>query len=223
MAKLLPFKPAVSIGDDREPTVLELDGDEADAVFEALSARTARRMLTALYEEPRAASDLTDVADTSLQNVQYHLDKLRDAGLIEVADTWYSETGTEMKVYAPTDSAVVLFASEESGSALRDALRTLLGGLAVLAPAALLVRWAVDRLSPDEPATEGMAGGGDGGGDDVDIATTPRATETADAPPADPLLADLAAVLGDPGVAFLLGGLLVLALAAAWRYRSRVD
>jgi len=223
MAKLLPFKPEVSIGDDREPTVLELDGDEADAVFEALSARTARRMLTALYEEPRAASDLADVVDTSLQNVQYHLEKLRDAGLIEVVDTWYSETGTEMKVYAPTDSAVVLFAGEESGSALRDALRTLLGGLAILGPAALLVRWGVERLSPDEPAAEGMTADGGDGGDDVGIATTPRATESADAASADSLLADLAAALGDPGVAFLLGGLLVLALAVAWRYRARID
>ncbi|MFB6218883.1 MAG: ArsR/SmtB family transcription factor, partial [Halobacteriaceae archaeon] len=109
MSRLLPFRTPVERESD-EPRVLGIDDDAADEVFDALASRTAREILGALYEEPRTASDLAEGVDTSLQNVRYHLDSLTDAGLVEVADTWYSSRGTEMKVYAPADSSVVVFA-----------------------------------------------------------------------------------------------------------------
>jgi len=78
-------------------------------------------MFDLLYEEPQTASDIAKSLDMSVQNAKYHLDKLEEAGLIEIIDIWYSDRGREMNVYAPTSSSIILFAgnSNESGLCAR--------------------------------------------------------------------------------------------------------
>lgn len=70
-------------------------------------------ILSIIYEHPSMPTDVREEIGTSLQNVDYHLEKLEDAGLIELARTAYSENGAEMTVYAPAAEAVVLFAGQE--------------------------------------------------------------------------------------------------------------
>lgn len=90
MAGLLPSTPDTSAADESSPRVIGLEDDEASDLLSALSSGTARRVLAALHEEPTNAAELAERVDTSLQNVQYHLRKLDDAGLVEVVDTVYS-------------------------------------------------------------------------------------------------------------------------------------
>lgn len=140
MSRLIPSRESFSLSSDREPRLIEIEDDAADAVFDALSPKTARRVFAALQEEPATASDLAETADTSLQNVRYHLDKLIEAGLIEVVDTWYSEQGREMKVYGPADTSLVLVSGGESPErTLRTVLEHFIGGLGVLVLASVLV------------------------------------------------------------------------------------
>jgi DNA-binding transcriptional ArsR family regulator len=163
MARLLPLRsetPQTQSG----PRVLDLDDEETDEVFSALSSDTARSIYRCLHQEPNTPSEVADRVDTSIQNVRYHLENLEDAGLIEVVDTWYSSRGNEMSVYAPASDALVLAADEEEASRLRTALSRLLGGVAVLAMASLVVQEAVRNLL-DRPLGSGSAqrGGGNGG------------------------------------------------------------
>lgn len=157
MSRLFPIRSPVE-REAEEPRVLAVDDEDADEVFSALSSDTARTILQLLYAEPRTASDLADHVDTSLQNVRYHLEKLRDAGLVEVADTWYSERGTEMKVYAPASESVVVFAGEDDGGTLRTLLRQLVGGVGVLAMGSVAVEYLARTYGTPE------VGAGDGGG-----------------------------------------------------------
>jgi predicted transcriptional regulator len=98
----------------REPVETDVDGqfvslDDAGSVIDALASGTSRSIMSTLYESPRTASDVAEAVDTSMQNADYHLNKLRDAGLVEVVDTWYSSKGTEMDVYAPASDPLVMF------------------------------------------------------------------------------------------------------------------
>jgi len=166
MADLLPSSPDTSAADDGDPRVVGLDSDEADDVLAALSSGTARELLSALHDDPGTPSELADRVDTSLQNTQYHLEKLADADVIRVLDTAYSEKGREMKVYGPTDQPLVVFAGDdEKETGLRAALSRLLGGIGAVAGASLLVQY----LAPDAATGSGAAGGGttdgSGGGD----------------------------------------------------------
>lgn len=171
---------------DEEPTeakLVDFDSGEADEVFDALGSKTARTLLVELHDEPRPASALAESVDTSLQNVQYHLQRLEAADLVTVVDTWYSESGTEMAVYAPADRALVLFAGEDRKGSLRQLLTRLAGAISVLAMGAIVVAITLGRSERGPPLNGGNAS------------------------------APILDTGGDPfvtGLAFLLGGLVVL-------------
>lgn len=114
MASAFPRKPPVEhISEER--TDITLESDEGGTVLDAVSSDTAQAIITTLQDEPRPVSDIAEAIDSSLQNVSYHLEKLRDAGLVEPVDTWYSSRGVSMTVYALTaDRLVVRFGSDGS-------------------------------------------------------------------------------------------------------------
>lgn len=170
MSSIFPIRDTVTPDNDREPRLVDLDGDTADEVFEALSSGTTREIFLSLHRNPQTASDLAEATDTSVQNAQYHLGKLSDAELVEVVDTWYSERGTEMKVYAPRDDSLVLFAGRDKQRTLRNLLDRVVGIFTLLLPVSVLAALGADNLSSS-------AGGDSAGtvntGQAVDLQETP--------------------------------------------------
>ncbi|MFA9425470.1 ArsR/SmtB family transcription factor [Natronorubrum sp. A-ect3] len=163
MARLFPFR---SEPDQTEghPRIVDLEGEDADAVFSALSSTTARRIYARLEDEPGTPSDIADAVDSSIQNVRYHLEKLEDAGLIEVVDTWYSSRGNEMSVYAATDGPLIVTSDESTANRLREALSRFLGGIGILAGGSLLVQYGLTRWA--ETTLDSSAGTAPAGADD---------------------------------------------------------
>jgi DNA-binding transcriptional ArsR family regulator len=247
MADLLPSIPDTSAAEDAEPRVVGLESDDADDLLAALSSTTARELFAELNEEPNTPSALADQVDTTLQNAQYHLEKLEDADLIEVVDTAYSEKGREMDVYAPQDKPLVVFAgSEDESSTLRTALSRLLGGIGVLAVASLIVDRLVDSplsggagaggddgaAGGPEPLDEESADGGDGAQAHTDNASGSNTTDSdgtdgsgrsgGEADDPGDLLFEIPgtdeAIGLPPGLLFFAGGALVLAVTFAMWY-----
>jgi len=193
---LLPSQPDTSAADpDAEPRVIGVDSDDADDVISALSSETARKLLAELHEEPAPPSKLADRVDTSLQNAQYHLEKLQTAGAVSVVDTVYSAKGREMDVYAPADEPLVIFAGdEEKSSGLKAALSRFIGGFGALAVGSLAIQQLYGSSggqATDPAATGGVdapAGGPPAAGtatptgarETVAPQTTPEATEAND-------------------------------------------
>lgn len=161
MSRLLPFQSDADVPEDRAPRVVDLEGEDAEKVFGALSSETAREIFTGLHEEPMTASDVADAVDSSIQNVRYHLENLGDAGLVEVVDTWYSSRGNEMKVYAPKDGPLIVSSDESRASRIRTALSRLVGGVGALAASSLLVQYAWDELFG--PTGTAFTSGGESG------------------------------------------------------------
>lgn len=96
---------------------------DESAVFSVLSSDVAREMLLALYEEPAVASELATEVGTSLQNAEYHLGKLVDAGVVEVVGTRYSSKGREMTVYGPAGAPLTLVVGDgEAVASCREAV-----------------------------------------------------------------------------------------------------
>lgn len=119
---IFPVRKAVEI--ETSPRVVGIE--TADEAVTTLSSATAREIFNHLYAHPATASDIAESTDTSIQNVQYHLGQMRDAGLIRVVDTWYSIKGAEMKVYAPAAEPLVIFAgTPDSRTDIRRALNEL--------------------------------------------------------------------------------------------------
>ena len=181
MADLLPSRPDLS-DDDKDPRVVGLDSDEVDDLLAAISSETAREALAALHDDPGAPSEVADRVDTSIQNAQYHLDRLETAGLIEAAGTAYSEKGREMTVYAPSDQALVVVAgSDEEATGLQSALTRLLGGVGAIALGSVVVdRLARTGAAPAPTAERADAGGGGGAATNATGTVDPAATPTAE-------------------------------------------
>jgi DNA-binding transcriptional ArsR family regulator len=165
---LLPSSPDVS--PDSDPRLVGLDSEEADELMAALSSETARELLSALHEDPAPPGELADRVDTSLQNAQYHLEKLENAGAIEVVGTAYSEKGREMAVYGPADSPLVIYAGEqERASGLRAALSRLFGGVLALVVGSL----AIQELFGQSILRSAREDAGTGGGDAATASPAP--------------------------------------------------
>ena len=216
---LLPSTPDITA--DSEPRVVGLDSEEADELIAALSSGTARQVLSELHEEPAPPGELADRVETSLQNAQYHLGKLEDAGAVEVVGTAYSEKGREMSVYGPADSPLVIFAGEKDRAAgLRSVISRLFAGFLALG----VVSVAVEALFGDgflsETADETPEE------EDVGALGTPEeAPETPESDAATEAADGLEAILEglfagglSPGVAFFLGGAIVLTVVVGRPY-----
>lgn len=226
---LLPSSPDIS--GTNTPRVIGLDSEEANELMAALSSETARRILAALHEEPAPPAELADRVDTSLQNAQYHLERLEDAGAIEVAGTAYSEKGREMSVYGPADSPLVIYAGETDRlSGLKAAVSRLFAGFLLLGAAAALVQAAfgeallADDAGPVEEQEEAAEEGDVGAFDAPEVADR-DSTAATDPEAADGLLALFEGLFAGgmpPGLAFFLGGALVLTIIIGVNYyRSR--
>ncbi len=114
-------------GDDgpSEPTpdVLTIDDDETQDVLNSISSETALLILTSVHDSPKIPIDLADELGTTTQNVRYHLEKLENAGLVEVGDICYSEKGREMSVYQPSESpSALVFGKSDDGVRMRQVL-----------------------------------------------------------------------------------------------------
>jgi DNA-binding transcriptional ArsR family regulator len=193
--------PIARLGDrtrspDAEPAVVDVAADDAGELVDALSSETARELFSALHDDPAPPSELARDLDTSVQNVHYHLSKLRTAGVVESVGTRLSEKGNEMTVYGPAADPIVLVGS--SSSTQRDTLRRSLSdwatGVTVLALSSLAVQVTAERFlggsaaSLFEPASLGVADG-------------------------NSLLRGVL-LLSEPGLLFFLGGLLVFVAVA---------
>lgn len=203
MADPLPTEPDVE-ADPEEARVVGMSDEEAGDVLSVLSADTARAILGALYEEPGPANELADRTDTSIQNAQYHLENLAEAGLVEVADTAYSPKGREMDVYVPSDRAVVVVPPQDSAGL---GLSELLSALVPLGVLAVLVEFLLGGpFAPDVSVFATTTGGG------TESADVAAATTEAQAAAQPGLVEQLAA---SPGLAVFAGGLVALAVLAA--------
>lgn len=180
---------------DASPAVVDVDGDDAGELVDALGSETARELYSTLHDDPAPPSELARDLDTSVQNVHYHLSKLQAAGVVESVGTRLSEKGNEMTVYGPAADPIVLVgdASPTRRDDLRRAVSEWAAGVAVLGLTSLAVQVAADRLlgsassSLFEPASLGVGEGA--------------------------LLRGIELV-AEPGVLFFLGGLVVFVAAA---------
>ena len=207
MASFIPQLQRSRPRPEPEPRVVALDDADIDGLLETLSSDTRRAILLSLYESPATPAELTAEAESSLQNVHYHLEKRQDADLVEVVDTRYSEKGTEMSVFAPTNDPLIFVESRDTQSWIRSMLPSFLGAIGAVGLLAALVQWLADTIRP--PAT----------GASVEFAMTADAAVSR----ATPTLAErLTSVLLEPGMLVFIGGLLaIIAVLALGVYANR--
>ncbi|MDZ7688463.1 MAG: helix-turn-helix domain-containing protein [Halobacteriales archaeon] len=220
--------------EERERTrVIGVDSDDADDLIGALSSETARKMLSELHDEPAAPSEVAERAGTTVQNARYHLENLKDAGLIEVEGTRYSPKGREMDVYAPAEPLVMFVGREEDSTTLRDAVKRFFGVVGVIGIAAVFVEYLFRLYAPgtaapqDDGATEESGDGGmgafDAESDAPSVDGQGRVEEAESVVETAPTLVERLVEL-PPGVVFFATATAVtVVVLGVWYVRNRGD
>lgn len=107
----------------RDRKEVEVASEKSVEQLGVLSSQTAQEIIAQLRADPATASKIADQVDTSIQNTQYHLNRLCSAGIVEEVDTWYSERGCEMTVYAlAAEKLVIRFETAKHGAKITKEL-----------------------------------------------------------------------------------------------------
>lgn len=130
------------------PRLIDLTAAETEDVFAALSVDTARSILARLYDEPMTMSELAEDLDTTIQNVDYHMEKLVKANLVEVVDTIHSEKRREMKVWGPRDATVAVIGTRSLFEYIKERLHVFLRVSIVLLGATALMYVLLSEFIP---------------------------------------------------------------------------
>lgn len=139
MSSIFPISSEKTVSIEK-PEVIELESQRAEVVLDALSSKTTREIFLEIYEKESSISQISDRTDNSIQNVKYHIEKLEESNLIEVARIHHTENGNQMKMFCPKSEAVVLLSSQQDkDKALRSAIKKVGSVITVSGIAAILL------------------------------------------------------------------------------------
>jgi DNA-binding transcriptional ArsR family regulator len=153
MSSIFPIKSEKKVSVEK-PEVVELESERSEVVLDALSSKTTREVFLEIYEEESSISEISERTNNSIQNVKYHIEKLEESNLIEVARVKHTENGNQMKLYCPKTEAVVLVASQKNKEeTLRSALKRM-GGVTIFAGVLAAVLSRISSVSEDTLSRE---------------------------------------------------------------------
>ena len=142
---------------EEEIIFLEPGQEKAQNIVKAISHHNAGESMQLLSSEgPMKLSDIASRMGLSTNAAKYHVENLKNAGLIEIANTRYSVKGKKMKVYRLKNQVFIVAPNMTSGPALRAVLlkyATLCGifivafGVILLQPFVVLTYGPVSSLT----------------------------------------------------------------------------
>jgi len=204
--------------DEEKLLILPLNDASSKKISQIIASDTARAILEAIATAPRSTSEIAEKLGIPLTTVQYNLEKLCDAGLVKVERTRYSRKMKPMKLYAPQRKFVVIAPVKTAKKDVIAALKRYLSVIAVAVLGSVAVEFLASRMGrplEDFAIRSVPEGGGEAGAPAPLYAPTP-------APLADKGLTAVQGfdVFAHPGLWFLLGCLVVIALVLFIEYRG---
>lgn len=142
--------------ENKEVRIVERGSPDALLISKAMASSTAAELLDSLAAGPKTASELEAETHYPLPTIQYHISNLLNANLIEVAGTRYSEKGRKMKIYAASDTLLVISPKLTTADQIKPVLRRYgipIAGVSAVSIAGLVViNRLLSGMTPAAPA-----------------------------------------------------------------------
>ena len=142
--------------ENTEVRIVERGSPDALLISKAMASPTAAELLDSLAAGPKTASELEAETHYPLPTIQYHISNLLNANLIEVAGTRYSEKGRKMKIYAASDTLLVISPKLTTADQIKPVLRRYgipIAGVSAVSIAGLVViNRLLSGMTPAAPA-----------------------------------------------------------------------
>ena len=114
--------------------------DRAKKIAKAIASSTAGEILTTLRDGRQTATQIADRLSLPMTTVQYHLENLVEAEMLEIAEKRWSKKGREVKVYALRDQLVIVASPTADLRALLSKYAALFSIIAALS--IMIMIWA---------------------------------------------------------------------------------
>ncbi|MDP3563005.1 MAG: helix-turn-helix domain-containing protein [Methanoregula sp.] len=112
-----------SLTTTEEVIFLEPGDEKAQNIVKAMSHQNAGDVVQLLSQEgPLRLSDISERMHISMNAAKYHIENLKNAGILEVSDTRYSVKGKLIKIYRLKNQVFIVAPKMTSVSQVRSAL-----------------------------------------------------------------------------------------------------
>ncbi len=95
-------------------SIYDTDDERLRALGEVLVTDASRNILRLLFDGTLTANEISTKTGFSLQLVRYHLQKMRDVGLVDISKIGKNTKSHDMKYYTATKFAIVIVPSKFS-------------------------------------------------------------------------------------------------------------
>jgi hypothetical protein len=184
--------------------ILEPGDERAQKIARAISSQTAGDILNQMKEGSYTATQLAESLNLPLTTVQYHLENLVAAAMLNIIDKKWSKKGREIKVYGLRNQVVIVAPHPGDVRSLLLKYASLFG-IVVLAGVvmfSLLSLWGAPGVLSAQGPEKGTTG------EDVRLNSVPAPA----AAPENSLL---------PFLYFVLGGTAAIASLGVYEFRKR--
>ena len=124
--------------------LINLNDEKTKKIAEVISSSTSRKILDFLAEKDASESDLSKHLKIPLSTVHYHLQKLKDGGLVVVEEFHYSKKGKEINHYKLANKYIIIAPKETKG--LKSKLKSILPIALIIAGISVVIEF-VQRSS----------------------------------------------------------------------------
>ena len=212
--------------------ILEPGDEKAQKIAKAIASRTAGEILQLLKDGSHASTQIAEALEIPITTVQYHLENLVDAGIINVVERRWSQKGREVKVYGLRDQMLIVV---PHGGDLKGILLRYGSLFAVVILASIVLALLGPSFAPvASPAFQNMlptalprAPSEAGAAADHVLKGAANQTPTPVATQVNEAIPEMATVPAAPSLplVFFLGGALVIVAMLGyelwWHYRNR--
>lgn len=117
--------------------LVDLNESKTKRLAEVITSETSRKILNHLAEKEETEANIAKELGMPISTAHYHLQKLREAGLVTVDEFHYSQKGREVNHYKLANKYIIITPRKISG--LKQALKNILPvGLIVLGISGLI-------------------------------------------------------------------------------------
>ncbi len=103
-----------------EETLMLLSMKDSKAVADALSNKTAQKILSYIAENKEATeSELAEKLSTPLPTIHYNIEQLKKANLLKSKEFYWSKKGKKMRVFTLAKKYIIISPEKSSKSALK--------------------------------------------------------------------------------------------------------
>ncbi|MBN1786696.1 MAG: ArsR family transcriptional regulator [Candidatus Methanofastidiosa archaeon] len=110
--------------------ILSIDDEKAKILAMEIANDKGRMVLEAIFEGKKSSTEIAKELKMNLPTVLFHIERLREAGLVKIIDTNLSKKFREIKYYGSSKKAILIVPAKDKDS-MEDAASSLVSGISM--------------------------------------------------------------------------------------------